>query len=465
VGIDLGIASAHTVRVLDETGETVAKRKCWPTIDSLGDIEAAALAGAADGTRLEVIMEPTGPAWLPIAVYFARRGHAVFRVSSAKASDLRKFFSRHTKTNGIDADTLARLGIVDRAGLIELALPDAGRAALDRRVRATDRLTKQASEHKVRIKDLVRQVLPMSPLTGDLGIADLAVLERFADPNLLVKAGVKRLTALIAKASRNHQGEARAHQWIVAAEASLELYAGHSAVAFAELAAEIATEVRLLRAITAELAVHADAREAAYQRVDPDGLARSLPGLADVGGPAVAAAMGDPARFKRGKQFRSFTGLTPRASETGDTDRKGQPMSKAGSSLLRTTLVRAADTARKQDPQLARIYYLQMVERGKDHLGANCVVAAALAERVWTVMRRGEPYAIRDTDGRAVTPAEAADIIDEHWTVPAEVRARRRSKKGGKAPKNVLTGQSKPRAQGASERGILPLQASSAIAS
>ena len=42
VGIDLGIASAHTVRVLDETGETVAKRKCWPTADSLTEIETAA---------------------------------------------------------------------------------------------------------------------------------------------------------------------------------------------------------------------------------------------------------------------------------------------------------------------------------------------------------------------------------------------------------------------------------------
>jgi hypothetical protein len=132
---------------------------------------------------------------------------------------------------------------------------------------------------------------------------------------------------------------------------------------------------------------------------------------------------------------------------------------------LRTTLVRAADTARKQDPQLARIYYLQMVERGKDHLGANCVVAAALAERAWTVLRRNSPYIIRDTDGRTVTPAEAAAIIDEHWTVPADVRARRRSKKGGKAPKNVLTGQSKPRAQHAGERGDLPRQLSSALAS
>src|SRR5688500_14999485 len=65
VGIDLGIASAHTVRVLDGEGNTLAKRKAWPTVDSLGEIEAVALAGTPAGTRLEVIVEPTGPAWLP----------------------------------------------------------------------------------------------------------------------------------------------------------------------------------------------------------------------------------------------------------------------------------------------------------------------------------------------------------------------------------------------------------------
>jgi hypothetical protein len=29
----LGIASAHTVRVLDGEGNTVAKRKAWPTVE------------------------------------------------------------------------------------------------------------------------------------------------------------------------------------------------------------------------------------------------------------------------------------------------------------------------------------------------------------------------------------------------------------------------------------------------
>ena len=461
VGIDLGIASAHTVRVLDGEGMTVAKRKAWPTVESLREVEAAALAGTPAGTRLEVVVEPTGPAWLPIAVFFINRGHVVYRVSSAKAADLRRFLSRHTKTNGIDADTLARLLLFDPTGLQPLELPGAERAALDRRVRATDRLTQQGALHKRRIKDLTRQLLPMTPLTGDLGVADLAVLERFADPNALLKLGLKRLTALIAKASHNHQGIHRASQWIAAAEASIELYAAHPAVALSDLAAEIATEVRLLRAVQAELAAHAAERDNAYRWVDPAGLARSLPGVADVGGPALVAAMGDPARFAKGKQFRSFSGLVPKASETGDTDRKGQPMSKAGSSLLRTTLVRAADTARKVDPQLARIYYVQMVERGKDHLGALCVVAANLAERFWAVMTRAMPYVICDTEGRPVTADEAKAIIAEQWTVPAEVRARRRSKKVGKAPQKVLAGQSKPRARGAGTRGDLPRPASS----
>jgi hypothetical protein len=39
--------------------------------------------------------------------------------------------------------------------LVELRLADADLASLDRRVRATDRLTALASEHKVRIEDLV----------------------------------------------------------------------------------------------------------------------------------------------------------------------------------------------------------------------------------------------------------------------------------------------------------------------
>lgn len=45
VGIDLGIASAHTVRVLAEDGREVCRRRCEPSVASLSAIESAALAG------------------------------------------------------------------------------------------------------------------------------------------------------------------------------------------------------------------------------------------------------------------------------------------------------------------------------------------------------------------------------------------------------------------------------------
>jgi hypothetical protein len=166
-----------------------------------------------------------------------------------------------------------------------------------------------------------------------------------------------------------------------------------------------------------------------------------------VSGPTLVATMGRAERFPSAAHFRSFTGLAPKASETGNTDRKGQAMSKAGNALLRTTLICAADWARKQDPQLARIYYVQMTERGKNHLAANCVVAAHPAERAWLVMRRGTPYVLRDIDGTVVTPAEAKAIIAERYTVTEETRKRRRSNKGGKAPQKVLTEHSKSHAE------------------
>ena len=97
VGIDLGIASRYSVRVLEADGQVVCRSSCVPTVESLTLVEQSALAGTTEGTKLAVVFEPTGPARMPIAVFFARRGHAVYRVSSAKAADLRKFLHRHAK--------------------------------------------------------------------------------------------------------------------------------------------------------------------------------------------------------------------------------------------------------------------------------------------------------------------------------------------------------------------------------
>jgi transposase len=204
VGLDLGITTSHHAVILNIDGTLVGRRKCVPTQASLEGLEAAALDGAPEGTRLEVVVEPTGPAWLPVAVFFIRRGHTVFRVSSAKAAALRRFYSRHAKSNRIDADVLARLPLVDPAGVVALELPSADQATLRRRVRAADRLTEEITSRKQRIRDLGRQCYPMLGLviTGELAKADVAVLVRWPDPAKLLRAGEAALSRLIAKVSR-----------------------------------------------------------------------------------------------------------------------------------------------------------------------------------------------------------------------------------------------------------------------
>jgi len=72
------------------------------------------------------------------------------------------------------------------------------------------------------------------------------------------------------------------------------------------------------------------------------------------------------------------------------------------------------------------------------------------------VLARATPHELRDTDGRPVSREEATAIITERWMVPEEVRRRRRSKKVGKAPHQVLSGQVQASARGAAARRPSP---------
>ena len=411
--------------------KVIARRKFVSKPADLIDLVAIARSGLGPDDKIGVVMEATAGAWFAPAAFFASRDIAVYRVSTSKASDLRKFFSRHVKTNTIDAETLARLAVLAPESLDPLEFGDAHRSGLDRRVRAAHRYTVQSSNHVIRIRQLLYHVMPRFNLavTGPFAMSDLALLEKYANPHRLAAIPRHRLVAFIHKASTGHVPDSRADAWLQVAKEAVELFGTETGIAFDDIAAEIASEIRMWRACQTELALHQNAREAHYRHVDPEQLARTLPGIKETGGPILVAALGRAHRFPTAAQFKSFSGLTPKASETGDTDRKGQPMSKAGPQLLRYQLVMSANTARQVDPQLARVYYEQMTNHGAHHTKAICVVAAKLAERAWVVMTRQTPYVICDTDGTPVDHATARQIIAERYQVPPEIRQRRRSAK------------------------------------
>jgi hypothetical protein len=141
-----------------------------------------------------------------------------------------------------------------------------------------------------------------------------------------------------------------------------------------------------------------------------------------VSAPVLVAAMGPPRPV-----------VLRRADLAGQRDRRDRPQGPADEQSR--AIPAAIDTRpRRQDPQLARIYYLQITERGATHLKA-CCVAGHLAERALTVLHRATPYVNCDNNSNPVTPERAKKIIADKWTGPEDVRKRQRSRKlAGKAP-------------------------------
>ena len=83
-----------------------------------------------------------------------------------------------------------------------------------------------------------------------------------------------------------------------------------------------------------------------------------------------------------------------------------------------------AEIARRYDPQIAAIYYDQMVHKGKHHKQAICACATHLLDRVLAVLREDQPYELRAADGTPVTVEQAQRLIAERYRVSQEVRRR-----------------------------------------
>jgi len=128
---------------------------------------------------------------------------------------------------------------------------------------------------------------------------------------------------------------------------------------------------------------------------------------------------------------RSFSGLVPSLDASGLMGKHGGP-TKRGDASLREAIFMAADHARRIDPTLAARYHRLMVTCGKHHNSALCHVASTLLTRIVACWREGQPYALRDVDGRSVSLAEAKRIVAERYTVPSELRRARLTKTTGR---------------------------------
>jgi len=108
------------------------------------------------------------------------------------------------------------------------------------------------------------------------------------------------------------------------------------------------------------------------------------PGVGPVTALATEVFLGDPNRFRTGKQVASYIGMIPGEHSRGERPRLGK-LSKQGKALVRYLWTEAAMHAVGKDPELKRFYRRKLIQKGMGK--ARVAAARKLGIRLWIMLR------------------------------------------------------------------------------
>jgi transposase len=407
VGIDLAVTGLHRAAVYDaQQMDFVGKSFAFDHSDC-GYALLVEKAVAGFGGEMVFVMEPTSGAWKPLSAYLLARGYVVYLVKPQKVYDLRKFLRRHTKSDRIDAQALAKLPIIDPEGVYPLTLPGTQIVALNRYCRQRERIMRSISARKVRIQAYFTAVNPL--LMDCFGAHKYtrccrAFLRRYADPFAVVKLGVKRLAAFLDRHAFGTPAPLLATKIYAASQSAVNIFQAawekdllpYAPEQFQE---EINIELDLMEFEEQKVQDLDGKIEALYVQLDPGKILRSIPGIGPVIAPSILSVTGNPTRFANIRAYKAFCGLVPRKKQSALSDIKGLAITKTSQRILKKSYCLAAETARRYDPEAAALYH-RLKTRGRHHNQAICAVASNLAGRTYSIMKRtglGTPNVSQDT--------------------------------------------------------------------
>ncbi len=116
----------------------------------------------------------------------------------------------------------------------------------------------------------------------------------------------------------------------------------------------------------------------------------TIPGVGTRTAEAVVAHLGDPARFRTGKQVSAYAGLVPVQYQSGESDRRGR-ITRRGPALLRKLLVECAWVMLRYNAWARAVY--AHLSRGKARKKQAIVaLARRLLVRCWAMLRDKAPW-------------------------------------------------------------------------
>jgi transposase len=430
IGIDLATTAKHRAVIADERSQFISPLIKFDTrLADLERLRMRALAGTRADEELVVVMEATDINWYPVAVYFAQHMATVHVINPRMSADLARFYKRHAQSDRLAAKVLARLPLVSPDSVYPLVLSGADYLALQRECKELDRLTVEISAYKNRLQAIDRLGWPglkKRVLSAPASAVARWFRDQFYDPQQVVVAGVVGLREAWQRASDYDEDEGWIEPLVALAQELLKLYGVQGTfVDYAALAAQVRREQRRLAALEADAHdVRLNLTRPRYRRLHASRNLETIPGVGQDGAAVYTAFVGAPHRFASNRAFRGWSGMVPRSRQSGESETKGLRLSQAGPNLVKKFAYLDADVARQWDPQIAAIYYDQMMHKGKHHTQAVCACATHLLDRVRVILTQDRAFELRDVDGTPLSRQQAREIVVERYTVPKEVRQR-----------------------------------------
>jgi transposase len=427
IGIDLAVEAAHKAVVLDQaSNEFVSGLMPFHTDPAEIDrVVQAARAHTTEGLRLVAVLEATAMSWFTVGTYLLNQGVQVYRVHGRQTADQRKVYQRHAKSDRIDARVLARLYLTCPERLTPLYLPSGAQMELQRLCRELARLVSQSTAIKNRLLAIdgyawlgLRDILP------PYGPAARWLRSHWYSPWRVLQAGIEPITQAWKADNPDAPGPL---DWIPAlaqkAQRVTALYKDPLRVDYEHLQASLAREQdRLQQLEVQQRHLRIKVLRPLYRKLHPQRYLETLPGVAQDSAAVYIAFVGDIRRFPSLCRFRGWSGLVPASSQSGEAQAKGLHITQAGPDLVKSTAFLNAGVSRLYDPQIAAIYYDQMMTKGKHHLQAICACATHLLNRIYAVLHQNRPYQLRDVDGTSVSKRLARAICTQRYQVPEDVR-------------------------------------------
>lgn len=425
IGIDLAVSAEHKAIVLDPACQKfIGKQIVFRALpEELERLLNQARKGATEAVELIAIVEATGMAWYPVAVYLTNQGVTVYRVNGQKTKDFRRALWKHTGSDRIDSRVLAHLYQIAPDRLEQCPLPNGDLLALQRACRAYDRWREQDVAEQNRIQAIdqwawggLHKLVPTA--------ARPWMRQQWYNPWSVLAAGTVHLTAAWQEANPLEEESSWIERWVERAKQMVTLYGSEQQVGYDQLQQTMGHSLQLRKRYAQEQACLTDEQIIPlYNQLFPGCPLTSIKGIGLQSAATYRAFIQDIGRFPTVDKFRLWCGIVPRSKQSGEAEAKGLSITKSGPNLVKAALYLNADVARQWDAQIAAIYHKQMVEFGNHHTKAVCACASHLANRIYALLKQQRPYQLRDLQGNPISDAASRELCLQ-LRVPEEVRHR-----------------------------------------